>query len=336
MNNKPSPKIIGAFVTAASALLVAMVLFFGSVSLLTKSERFILFFDQSVNGLAAGSPVKFRGVPVGSVERILIRAEGQRQESTAIPVIIKLDRSRLERDLGVSEAAFSPENIHESIERGLVAELNLESFITGQLFVEFNFEEEGQVSWQPHLEDVNGVIEIPTLGSSLDQITNDVATLISGLGAIDLPRLNENVNTVLENLTVVLTGIDSEGISSSMIDAAGEVKALVSSEELKQSIIAVKEAFESIDQTVNTYNLKDGPLTKAITTWTQKYQETMSGLDRLVEDTGALISPESDFRYEFETTLRELSRTAQSIRLLADYLERNPNALLTGRPEDEE
>lgn len=335
MNSKPSPKIIGAFVTAASVLLVAMVLFFGSVSLLTKSEHFILFFDQSVNGLAAGSPVKFRGVPVGSVERILIRADGQRENSTAIPVIIKLDRSRLEQDLGVSEAAFSPENIHKSIERGLVAVLNLESFITGQLFVEFNFEDE-EVSWRPHLEDVNGIIEIPTLGSSFDEITSDVANLISGLGAIDLPRLNENVNTVFENLTVMIAGIDSAGISSSVIGAAEEVKMLANSDELTKTIVAVKEAFEAIDHTVNTYNLKDGPLAETIATWTQQYEETMAGLDSLVNETGELMSPESDLRYGFETTLRELSRAAQSIRLLADYLERNPNALLTGRPEDEE
>ncbi len=337
MNRKPSPKTIGAFVTAASVLLVAMVLFFGSVSLLTKSDRFILFFDQSVNGLAAGSPVKFRGVPVGSVERILIRVEGQREDSTAIPVIIKLDRSRLERDLGVSEASFSPENIHESIDRGLVAELNLESFITGQLFVEFNFEDEDDLStWKPHLEEVNGVIEIPTLGSSLDQITSDVAKLISGLGAIDIPRLNENVNSVLENLTAMIAEIDSAGMSRSVIGAADEFKALASSDELKGSIVAIQEAFEVINETVKTYNLNDGPLGETIITWTQQYEKMMEGLDSLVQEAGELISPELDLRYEFETTLRELSRAAQSIRLLADYLERNPNAVLTGRSEDEE
>ncbi|MDP4611865.1 MAG: MlaD family protein [Opitutales bacterium] len=335
MNRKPSPKAIGIFVTAATILLVAMVIFFGSTTLLSKSTRFILFFDQSVNGLAAGSPVKFRGVPVGSVEKILIRAEGQVEGSTAIPVIIKLDRSRLEKELGVPASAFSPESIHTSIERGLMAQLNLESFITGQLFVEFSFEPEKQKGWKPQLAEVNGMLEIPTLASSLDQITGDIAQLISDAGAIDIPRLNENINAVLENLATVLAGIDSEGISDSVTSAADQVTAIVGSDDFKQSITAMRQAFELIGTTAKTFNLKEGPMAATIEKWTTQYEQTLAGLDRLIDDTGNLMSPESDLRYEFETTLRELSRAAQSIRLLADYLERNPNALLTGRPEDE-
>lgn len=312
-----------------------MVMFFGSTTLLSKSERFILFFDQSVNGLAAGSPVKFRGVPIGSVERIMIRADGQLKESTAIPVIIRLDRSRLERDLGISEAAFTSESIHESIANGLVAQLNLESFITGQLFVEFSFEPEKVVDWTPHLKEVNGVPEIPTLGSSLDQITNDAAQMISDLGAIDFKRLNENVNEVLENLAVVLKGIDSDGISESMIGAADEFKSVVSSEDFKKTIVAIHDAFEAVGKTAKTFNVEEGPLAETIEIWTTQYEETMKSLDTLLADTSEVMSPESDLRYEFENTLRELSRAAQSIRFLADYLERNPSALLTGRPEDE-
>lgn len=336
MIQKTSPKAIGAFVTVSAVLLVAMVFFFGASSLITKSERFILFFDQSVNGLDQGSTVKFRGVPVGSVERILIRSEGQRKNSTAIPVIIKLDRSRLERDLGVSEAAFSPETIHESIEEGLVAELNLESFITGQLFVEFSFAKEELTDWEPHLDQENGMIEIPTLGSSFDEIAADVANVVSKLNAVDVKRLNENANAVLESLNAVLEGIDSEGISESVMTAAAAVERFASSQDVAGTITALKEVLETVNKTITTYDLEDGPLAKSVGALTKHFQDTLTGFDALLADVGSLISPESSFRYEMETTLRELGRVAQSLRLLADYLERNPNALLTGRPEDEE
>lgn len=322
--------------TAALLLLVAMVLFFGSSSLLTQSVRFILFFDQSVNGLAAGSPVKFRGVPVGSVERVMIRAEGQSSDSTAIPVIIKLDRSRLERDLGVKEAEFSPALIHEAIGRGLTAQLNLESFITGQLFVEFSFETEPRDDWEPHLKEVNGMLEIPTLGSSLDEITKDAAKVISNLSAIDISRLNQNVNQVLENLAVVLEGIDSEGVSRSVVGAADEFKALVGSKEFQETIVAIQDAVKQIDTTVESFDLENGPLADTINRWTAKYESTLGSLQKLVDSSGEIMDSDSDLFYEFENTLRELSRAAQSVRLLVDYLERNPNAILTGRPEDED
>ena len=94
--NSPNPKIIGAFITAMLVLTITMVMYFGSANFLNRSTYFIVFFDQSVNGLQVGSAVKFRGVPVGEVKRIMIRAEGQREDSTAIPVVIAINRSRLE------------------------------------------------------------------------------------------------------------------------------------------------------------------------------------------------------------------------------------------------
>lgn len=336
MNRKPSPKIIGVFVSAALVLFVGMIVFFGTATFLSQSVQFILFFDQSVNGLQVGSPVKFRGVPVGSVERIMIRVDGQREDSTAIPVIIKVNHSRLRKDLGVSESDFQPETIQQSIDRGLVAELNLESFITGQFFVEFSFKPEETLKWQRHATELDGIVEIPTLTSSLDQITGDLAQLISDFGAVDLPRLNENVNTVLENLAVVLEGIDSEGISHSVTTAADQVSALVSSEDFVKSVEAMRTAFEAISVTASSLNLKEGPLADIVKKWTDQLSHTLSGLDQLVAEGGELLKPSSNLRYEFENTLRELSRAAQSMRLLTDYLERNPSALLTGRPEDSE
>jgi paraquat-inducible protein B len=335
VNRKPQPKVIGAFVSVSLVLLVGLVIFFGSSSLLKQTTHFILFFDQSVNGLNVGSAVKFRGVPVGAVERIMIRAEGQDPNSTAIPVVIKIYRSRLENDLGASATAFEPETIQESLDQGLVAQLNLESFITGQLFVEFSFEPDDRKAFRRHQIGTDGMMEIPTLASSLDQITGDVAQLISGVGAIDLPRLNENLNKVLENATVVLAGIDSAAITESVTRAADEVTALVGSEDFKKTVVAIRDAFEEFKTTTVSFNMEAGPLADLIAQWTAKFSRTLEGVDHLTAEAGSLLEPDSNLRYEFETTLRELSQAAKSIRLLTDFLERNPNALLTGRPEED-
>jgi paraquat-inducible protein B len=333
--NKPSPKFIGAFVTAALLVAVGMVMFLGSSSLLSKNTRFILFFDQSVNGLNEGSPVKFRGVPVGSVERILIRAEGQRAESTAIPVIIKIDRTRLENDLGVMDRAFDPTYIHESIDRGLVAELSLESFITGQLFVEFGFDAERSDGLPRHLAQESEMMEIPTLSSSLDEITDDAADIIADLSELDLDRLNENINRVLENTAVVLEGIDSKSISRSVTEAADSVTSFVQSEEFSQTIKEARLALREISGTVASFNLKEGPLAAKIDTWTASLTQTLDGVQKLTREADEMMAPDGSLRYEFESMLRELSRAARSIRALTDYLEENPNSILTGRPRPE-
>lgn len=333
--NKPSPKFIGAFVTAALLLAVGMVMFFGSSSLLSKSTRFILFFDQSVNGLNEGSLVKFRGVPVGSVERILIRAQGQHADSTAIPVVIKIDRTRLENDLGVMDEAFDPIYIKESIDKGLVAELSLESFITGQLFVEFSFNPDRSPDLQWHLVGESEMMEIPTLSSSLDQITDDVAAIISDISALDLDKLNNNVNAVLENTAAVLAGIDSEEISRSITGAADSVTAFIKSDEFVQTLSAAQLTMKEISETVNSYDLNDGPLAAKLESWTASLTTTLEELQKVTSQAGDMMAPDGSLRFELESMLRELNRAARSIRALADYLEENPNSILTGRPNPE-
>lgn len=333
--NSPNPKIIGAFVTAMLVLIVAMIMYFGTANFLKRSTHFILFFDQSVNGLQVGSPVKFRGVPVGEVRKIMIRAEGQRADSSAIPVIIQINRSRLENDLGVPTSAFAPESIQESLDQGLIAQLNLESFITGQLFVEFSFEPEKAAASRHHLEEVGGIHEIPTLSSSLDQITADVAQIIADFKQLDLDELNNNINGLLVSAKNTLDGIDSEGISGSIIQAADRVNAFLASEDFKDSVAAMRGAFEEVRDTAESFNLTDGPLAKTIDHWTAQITETLDSLDKLSADASAVLKPGSDLRYEFENMLRELGRAAKSVRILSEYLERNPNALLTGRSEEE-
>ncbi len=332
----PNPKVIGAFVTAALLLTVGMIMYFGTSNFLNRSTYYILFFDQSVNGLNVGSAVKFRGVPVGSVKKIMIRADGQVESSTAIPIVIEVNRSRLENDLGVPTAAFEPQTIRGSIERGLVAELSLESFITGQLFVELGIKPDRMDDTSFHLDEYKGMVEIPTLNSSLDQITADIAQIIADVSDLDIDELNRNINAVLVNAATVMEGIDSEAISQSVTDAADQVTELMASPEFKESLIAVKGAFQEIRDTAESFNLSDGPLAETIDHWTVQITETLDSLDNLTNDASALLKPDSNVRYEFETMLRELGRAARSIRLLSEYLERNPNALLTGRSEEEE
>jgi hypothetical protein len=100
-------------------------------------------------------------------------------------------------------------------------------------------------------------------------------------------------------------------------------------------VVAVRGAFEEVRDTAKSFNLTDGPLVKTIEHWTAQITETLDSLDNMTRDASALLQPDSNLRFEFETMLRELGRAARSIRLLSEYLERNPNSLLTGRSEEE-
>lgn len=323
MSRSTNPKIIGAFVTASIAVFVVLILFFGSAKIFSQSMRYILFFEHSVNGLGVGSPVKYKGVPVGVVEHILIRVEGQSKESTSIPVIVRIDRSRLTNRLGTSVEVFDPKFIHEMIEDGLVAELNVESFITGQLFVEFSLRPGQANNFAEHRNGNYGMIEIPTLGSSFGEITDNVGNIISSFSEFDFHKTFQTIDSVLENLLVVLQNLNTEEFSRSITDAADQIALLLESGELESTLLAMQSALAQSEETLSTYDLEEGQLA-----------ETVLQLNRLLANGNGLIAPESAARYELQSLLRELRQTAKSLRTFVNYLERNPNALLTGRPEE--
>ena len=65
------PAAIGAFVAGAVALAIAATLIFGaSGKLFGRKFSVVMFFDDSVNGLAVGAPVAYRGIRLGQVTQI--------------------------------------------------------------------------------------------------------------------------------------------------------------------------------------------------------------------------------------------------------------------------
>ena len=330
MNRLTHPKIIGAFVTASIVVCVALIMFFGSARIFSQSIHYILFFENSVNGLNVGSLVKYKGVPVGIVERILIRVEGQSKESTSIPVIVRIDRSRLTNRLGTSVEVFDPEYIYEMIENGLVAQLNVESFITGLLFVEFSLQPGQTKDFVAHRDDDYGMVEIPTLGSPFGEITDDVGSVIASFAEFDFQRTYQTINAVLESFLLVLQDVDAKELSRSITGAVDQITALLKSEEFKATLTAMRFALAQFEQTLSTYDLENGQLAETVV----QLNLTLSNLNHLAVRGNDLIAPSSPVIDELQNSLRELRQTAKSLRLFINYLERNPNALLTGRPEE--
>ena len=102
MNKKISPTMIGAFVLGAVALIVIAILVFGSGRLFRQTRDFVLYFDNSVNGLRIGAPVKIKGVEIGSVKDIRLQLE--KSKELKIPVIIEIDLEKF-TSRGATQAA---------------------------------------------------------------------------------------------------------------------------------------------------------------------------------------------------------------------------------------
>jgi len=192
MSRKANKTAIGIFVVVAVALLVIGISVFGSGMLLKRADKYALFFDGSVKGLTIGSPVVFRGVKIGSVDHINLLYDPN-TKNVFILVIIEVELSRVK---GVPDRLGYP-NYEALIKRGLRAQLDVQSFVTGQLIVSFDFYQDKPARLLGIMEQYP---ELPTLPMSPGV-----------LGIIqDLP-IKEIANNLKETTAGINKLVNSEG-----------------------------------------------------------------------------------------------------------------------------
>ena len=157
-SKRASPTLIGAFVIGALLLALGGLAVFGSGKLFRRTEQFVAIFSGSVNGLSVGAPVKFRGVQVGSVTSILLSLPGMTLPDLRIPVFFDIDRDTTLK-LGAMVNPADPSALAALIDQGLRAQLQLESIVTGVLFVELDLFPTSQVTL--FLPKDSGYVESP-------------------------------------------------------------------------------------------------------------------------------------------------------------------------------
>ena len=160
MIRKINKTAIGAFVVGALVLLMIAIVVFGSGDLFKRTNKFVLYFDGSVKGLSIGAPVTFRGVNIGTVKDISLIYDSK-AGTVLLPVIVEIQQGRIKgtpsfRDLGGDK---------KMIELGLRAKLEIQSFLTGQLMISFDFYPNQPAKLRGILK---GFPELPTLPTSPD------------------------------------------------------------------------------------------------------------------------------------------------------------------------
>ncbi|MBW1842490.1 MAG: MCE family protein [Deltaproteobacteria bacterium] len=128
MSKQPSKTLIGGFVVGAAALLFAGIMIFGSGRFFSERHLFVMYFKGSVKGLEVGGPVMFRGVKIGTVIDIKLRANYS-DMTVQIPVFVEIDARRID-DVAEDDHKLSPEDVLDDWrEHGLRAQLKMRSLM---------------------------------------------------------------------------------------------------------------------------------------------------------------------------------------------------------------
>jgi paraquat-inducible protein B len=335
--SKPANKtMIGAFVVGAVVLAVAAVVLFGSGKFFRKTELWLTFFQGSVKGLNVGSPVVFRGVQIGEVTDIIVGFDPTELE-VLIPVFFEVDPKKFQ-DIG-TRVETSDADMHKAlISRGMRAQLQMQSLVTGQLLINVDFYPDtpanliGMERFKNKME-FRQWWEIPSVPTPLQElekalselnireITEDVRKAMNGIAKLaSSPELHEGIIVMKDTL------VDFQKLARNL---DSKLEPLTTS--IDQTLTETRAGIGDARKLIANIDKKTTPLVSKIQNATESAQIALDQANQTLKSLEQIAEEGTQLRYEVSATLREISAASRSVRVLADFVEQHPDALLRGR-----
>lgn len=297
MSKQPSKALIGMFVIGAVTLVVIALIAFGKGAFFSQKIKGVMYFEGSVKGLQIGSPLMFRGVPVGQVTDIRLLFHSA-ELAFIIPVYVEIDPEKLTIPEGKESLPGGGKLVEPLVKKGLRAQLQMQSFVTGQLVINLDFYPDKPVRLTGFDKRLP---ELPTIPGDFDQLQKSIASVDVGAIAAKLERVLDSVD------------------------------ALVASKDLKGSIAALEKTLVNIDKLSRNADAQIDPLVKEIRGTLATANKTLDGVDKTALEYKDLASQNRNIGYDIHKTLVEVQALSRSLRSLVDYLDRHPEALIRGK-----
>jgi len=333
MSQKISAALIGAFVVGALVLVIVAVIVFGSGQLFRKTQEFVLYFGGSVNGLRIGAPVKFMGVEVGSVKDIRLEMQGA-SGVHMIPVIIEIDLKKVIRRGVAKEEAMDPNTIREFVKQGMRGQLLTESFVTGVLYVGFDWFPDTPLRFVQQPGGHFQYDEIPTVPTGLEEAQSAIVRVVKKLDDIDFKALAGSLTKTSDRFGELASSPALKSILKSLDDDMPELRGAI----LDFRRLAATATTSVTNVSADLHNVS-GDLHQTLTAAQSAIEQiaaTMKEVQTTTVSVRATVDPNSPTIYELTKSLREVSGAASSIRMLADSLDSNPQGIILGKPEMQE
>jgi paraquat-inducible protein B len=215
------------------------------------------------------------------------------------------------------------------INAGLRTQLDVESFVTGQLVVNLDMHPEKPAVFRGH---GTGLKEIPSIPSGIQQVMQRIQNLVNNV------EQKVPVDKVLENLLNAIAGINELANSPELRASIAGVNRLINSRETQGLPANLDATISELRATTREARALIGSVDQRLDPALEKAVPVMEELEGTLKEGRAVLSlargqlednPEA--AAQLAGTLRELERSARALRILVDSLERQPEALLRGK-----
>jgi ABC-type transporter Mla subunit MlaD len=311
---------LGLFVVGGAVLALASLAFLGARSLQQEVGLYVSYFDESVQGLEVGSPIKFRGVTVGTVSRIKVAPDHRHVQVESALALEELDRLGLDR--GPEPALFgAPRTL------AMAADLRLQLASSGLTDVKFLQLDFFDLISNPSLElpFPTPLNMIPTTPSMMKNLGDSLLLVVGRL-----PRIVEQTEVLLNVIEGIVRETAERRFPERLAGSLDRLDALVVrarstldranlpglSQGAAQTLGKVDDAVLHVDQLVTRVDAKNGLL---------------ASVHRASDAVGEALGDARGLGGQLVLTLRSVQASARSLRVVTEALEEDPDMFVKGR-----
>lgn len=330
MKTKSGPAIVGAFVIGAFFLGIVALLAFGGVSFFSKPEKFVVYFDESIHGLDLGSPVKLRGVRIGRVVELNVRYEADKNRSV-VAVLCELNRDVITDNRGQKLNLSSRAELQKLVDRGLRARLEIQALATGMLFVGLDFVDPKENPAPPPPEAPTRYLVVPFMPSAITEFQANLTEILNDLKKFDFAGISSEFKGLLADTRKQLNGLNLKATLEQWQRTGAQIESLAASPEIKDTLVNLNQAIGELRTVLANIDAQVGPAGKQLTTTLAEAKTALESFNATANAAHRFIASQSGLGDEATRTLQQLSSAAEAVQRLADFIERNPQALITGK-----
>jgi len=299
-----------------------------------------MFFDGSLKGLQVGAPVVMQGVKIGEVTDIYVMADPATLEFYN-PVFVKIDPGKI-RVAGQETTRWKMRKEEYSdyqalVKKGMKAQLVLQSFVTGQLWIGLDLYPDKPVRLVGMIKDVP---EIPTIPPTLEEISKTV-------GNLPLKEIAGKLDNVLTGIARLVNSPELQRTVANMEKATGDIDRLVKRvdsqveplsadvrrtlEEANKTLASAQGALAQAEKTLAFKEGVPGQVAESLLATLSSVRSSLDESRKALVEVQGLTSQSAYLGYEAGSTLEEMKSLSRSVRSLTDYLDRHPESLIRGK-----
>lgn len=310
---------------------------FGGVNFFSKPERFVVYFNESIHGLDEGSPVKLRGVRIGRVVGMKVRAIPSRsadEPRSVVAVVCELSRDVVANASGEPVDVSDRGELQHLVDEGLRAQLGVIGYATGLLYVELDFYNPKTYPARPREGAGADYLELPAVPSKSAEFLRSLEEILSDVKRIDFAELGAQIEGLLVDTRRQINAADLGRVAREWADAGKAISGFVESPEAKQLLANAASASARLDYLLADLEKSVGPSGDQLNLVLSEARTALADFTETATIMKRFINAQQNLGDDASKAFVRIGDAASAVARLADFLERNPNALLSGRSAD--